>query len=305
MLTSDDLVFFSAIARAPSLAAAARQLDVTPSSVTQRLQALERRLGVQLLHRSGRQLSLTDEGALLLDHGATVVGELAQLTDRVQARRGIVAGRLRVIAPLGFGRAHVAPLLHRFAARHPGLSLDVTLSDRLGRVPVTGWDVAVHIGTLADSSLRAHRLAPNARVLCAAPSLLVTHGVPDVPDDLLRFPCLVLRENDEDTTLWRFTTPRGPATVRIEPHYSSNDGEVIREWALAGAGVLLRSEWSVAADLAAGRLVRLLEDCTLPPADIMALVPTRTGRSARTSACVAFLREEFADVPWRRSSGGA
>lgn len=299
MLTSHDLLFFATIARAPTLAAAARQLDVTASAVTQRLQELERRLGMRLVHRSGRRIALTDEGALLADGGAPIIQSLGVLADEVQARRGIVAGRLRVVAPLGFGRAHVARLADQFAVRHPALSVDLDLTDRLGGIPASAWDVAIHIGVLRDSSLIGLRLAPNARILAAAPELVRRHGLPTTPADLRRMPCLAIRENEEDTTLWRFQTPEAPVTVRVEPVRASNDGEVVRQWALAGAGVMVRSEWSVAGDLAAGRLVQLLPDYPLPSADIMALVPSRTGRSARSAEFVKFLRAEMAVVPWR------
>lgn len=298
MLTSHDLAFFATIARAPTLAAAARQLDVTASAVTQRLQELERRLGVRLVHRSGRRIALTDEGTLLADRGAPIAQSLAALADEVQARQGIVAGRLRVLAPMGFGRTHVAGLVHQFAARHPTISVDLDLTDRLGGIPTSAWDVAIHIGALRDSSLIGIRLAPNARILCAAPELVERHGLPVTPADLRGIPCLAIRENEEDTTLWRFQCSTGQVTVRVEPVRASNDGEVVRQWALAGAGVMVRSEWSVAGDLAAGRLVRLLPDCTLPSADIMALTPSRTGGSARSAHFVAFLREAFAAVRW-------
>lgn len=298
MLTSTDLDFFATISRSPSLAAAARALDVTASAVTQRLQDLERRLGVRLVNRTGRQITLTDEGALLAQEGTGIVQSLSALADALQSRRGIVAGRLRIVAPFGFGRAHVAPLARVFATAHPTLRLELLLTDRLGRIPAGAWDVAVHIGELRDSSLITHRLAPNARVCCAAPSLLARVPAPVVPRDLMTIPCIAIRENEEDTTLWRFTTPTGAATVRIDPFCATNDGEVAREWALAGAGVLVRSEWSVAADLATGRLVRLLPDCRLPDATIMALTSSRTGGSARSARFVTFLQDAFANVRW-------
>jgi DNA-binding transcriptional LysR family regulator len=306
MLSSADLRFFAAVATAESLAAAARVLDVTPSAVTQRLQQLEARLGVRLVDRTGRRITLTDEGETLATEGASLLAGLAGLTERLGARRGAVGGHLRVLAPLGFGRRHVAPAAARFCALHPDVTLDLTLSDRLGRVPETAWDVAVHIGALRDSSLVAHRLAPNERFACAAPDYLARHGVPTAPADLRAHACLALRENDEDVTLWRFRAGDAPpAAVRVRPRLASNDGDVVREWAVAGAGVIVRSEWSVADDLRAGRLVRLLAAYALPRADVVALVGARAGRSARTARFVEHLRGWLRPPPWRARPDGA
>lgn len=301
MLSGADVQFFAAIARSPSLAAAARALDVTPSAVTQRLRELERRVGVRLVERSGRRITLTDEGELLAARGQSIADDLASLGETLAARRGVVAGRLRVLAPLGFGRRHVAPAASRFCADHAEVRLELLLSDRLGRVPETSWDVAVHIGELRDSSLVAQRLAPNERFACASPEFVARHGTPADPGALRSLPCIALRENDEDVTLWRFARADTSAVtqVRIEPRLASNDGDVVRRWAIDGHGVIVRSEWSVARDLRAGRLVRLLEDYRLPSADIVAFVGPRHGRSARTTRFVEYLRAALTPVPWR------
>ena len=300
MLSTADLHFFATVARSSSLAAAARELDVTPSAVTQRLQELERRVGVRLVERSGRRITLTDEGEMLASRGQSIADDLAGLSEVLAARRGVVAGHLRVLAPLGFGRRYVAPIASRFCAEHTEVRLDLVLSDRLGRVTETSWDVAVHIGELRDSSLVAQRLAQNDRVLCASPAFVSRYGAPAAPSALRELPCIALRENDEDVTLWRFMDEAGAVTqVRIEPRLASNDGEVVQEWAVAGHGIIVRSEWSVEADLRAGRLVRLLDDYSLPSADIVALVGARRGRSARTTRFMEYLRHALTPVPWR------
>lgn len=300
MLTIADLDFFGAVARAPSLASAARDLDVTPSAVTQRLQDLERRLGVRLVDRSARRITLTDEGELLASKGRAITDDVAALSETLAARRGEVAGHLRVIAPFGFGRRYVAPIVVAFQTAHPAITIELTVSDRLGRVSDSSWDVAVHIGEFRESALPAQTLAPNERILCASPSFVERHGAPTKPKSLLDFRCLALRENDEDVTLWRFSEPNGgTAQVRIAPSLASNDGDIVREWALDGQGIILRSEWSIAGDLSAGRLVRLLSPYRAQSADVVAFVGPRRGRSARTSRFVQFLRESLTPTPWR------
>ncbi|MCA0375436.1 MAG: LysR family transcriptional regulator [Gemmatimonadetes bacterium] len=300
MLTTADLTFFATIARTPSLAAAARVLDVTPSAVTQRLQELERRVGVRLLERRGRRPTLTAEGELLATRGQAIGDELEALAEALAQRRGVVAGHLRVLAPFGFGRRYIAPVAAAFCRAHPDITLDLALSESVARVPDHSWDVAVHIGGEPHHSLRAEQLAPNARWLVASPAYVAQHGAPETPDALRSARCIALRENDEDVTLWRFTDGAGRTTqVRVRPALASNDGDVVREWALAGEGVIVRSEWSVHDDVAAGRLVRLLPDFALPAADVVAFVGARRGRSARTTAFVARLRDAFQRVPWR------
>jgi DNA-binding transcriptional LysR family regulator len=299
-ITSQDLQFFAVVAEAKSLAAAARTLDVTLSAVSQRLQILERRLGVRLVTRSARQLTLTAEGQLLAARGQTIIDDLGELAETVTHRGSVVAGHLRVLAPFGFGRAYVAPAVAEFGKLHSDVTIELHVSDRLGRMPDTSWDVAVHIGVLHDSALVAHPLAPNARIACAAPRFLEQWGMPVTPADLRRLPCIAIRENEEDVTLWRFIAPDGErVSVRIEPRLSSNDGEVVREWALEGHGIMVRSEWSVARDLREGRLVRVLAAYEQPAADVIALVTPRHGRAARTQAFLQHLRQTLTPVPWR------
>jgi DNA-binding transcriptional LysR family regulator len=306
MLSTDDIRFFVAIAAASTLAAAARALDVTPPAVSQRLQALERRLGVQLVSRSARRLTLTDEGELLVQRGRALLDDATELTDTLLARRGTITGHLKILAPLGFGRRYIAPVVAAFRARYPDVSVDLELSDRLGRAAASSWDIMIHIGALKDSALRLQRLAPNERRLVASPAYLKRRGAPVRPRDLREHDCIALRENEEDVTLWRLSRPRPKSSevVRIEPMLSSNDGEVVKAWALAGCGLIVRSEWDVADDVSAGRLVRVLPGYRLPPADVVALLnPGHGGRARRTQAFLEQLRAALSPPPWRASKG--
>jgi DNA-binding transcriptional LysR family regulator len=305
MINSDDLYFFAAIQSSPSLAAAARLLNVSAPAVTQRLRALETRLGVHLVYRNSRQLTLTQEGELFAEHGRKIVDSLSDLNEALAHRRGEVTGHLRILAPLGFGRRHIAPLVSEFHAANPRLQMDLILTDRLGRTPANAWDLAIHVGSLQEAtpSLTMRQLATNERFLCASPAYLRTHTPPTEPTGLLSHACIALRENDEDVTLWRFRSKSSgeEKSVRVEPTLATNDGEVAKAWALAGRGLLIRSEWDVTEDLRTGRLVRVLKDYELPPAPIVALVGTRRdARVARTRKFLDELTKCFRRPPWRQ-----
>jgi DNA-binding transcriptional LysR family regulator len=289
------------LARSASLAEAARKMDVTPPAVTQRLSALEARIGIRLIDRSGRKMKLTDEGDLVASHGTIVAEAMEALSEALANRKKAVSGHLRIAAPHGFGRLHVAPVVDAFAKSHAGVTVTLDLSDHPGTQLVESSDVIIHIGPPGPMNQIVTTLAPNRRILCASPDYVANASPIQSPSDLARHRCLVVRENDEDVTLWRFLHPsREPQTVRIRPTMCSNDGAVVREWAIAGQGVAIRSEWNVAADLSAGRLKRLLPSWEVPPADVVAMLGTRFGRSARTTAFLAMLRQSLSPAPGRR-----
>jgi DNA-binding transcriptional LysR family regulator len=301
MISTEDLRFFVVLAGSASLSAAARSLDVSPPAVTQRLRLMEEKLGIRLLDRTRGRLMLTDEGQALAERGRGILDELGRLTDTLAARHGTVSGNLSIVAPFGFGRRYVAPLIARFRASFPDVRMSLKLSDHPGHELDNTCDLVIHIGQLRDSSLLARRMAPNERYICAAPSYLAKRGTPERPEDLRQHDCIVLRENMEDVTKLKFAPERSrnAVLVRIESALSSNDGDVIRSWALAGLGLMARSEWDVADDLKAGRLVRVLERWRLPPADIYALFEGRHGRSARVGRFLDVLKASLTPVPWR------
>jgi len=304
MISSDDLHFFNVLAKSATLAESARKLDVTPPAVTQRLRALEARIGIRLIDRSGRRISLTDEGALVASHGMIVADAMEALSEALADRKKAVGGHLRIAAPHGFGRVHVAPVADAFARTHPGVTVTLDLSDHPGAQSVETSDVIIHIGPPASLNQIVTTLAPNRRILCASPDYLAKAAPIQSPSDLMRHRCLVVRENDEDVTLWRFLHPsREPETIRIHPTMCSNDGAVVRDWALAGQGVAIRSEWNIAGDLAARRLKRVLPGWEIPAADVIAMLGTRFGRSARTTAFLSMLRQSLSPPPWRRKTG--
>jgi DNA-binding transcriptional LysR family regulator len=306
MLTSDDLAFFSILTGSKSLAESARKLNVTPPAVTQRLRALEEKVGVRLIDRSGRRLLLTEEGSLVASHSVIVGEAIDSLAEALADRTGAVRGHLRVAAPHGFGRLYVAPVVEAFAREHLGAIATLQLSDHPTAMLVESYDVVVHIGAPGHLDQIVTTLAPNPRILCASPKYLDSAPPILSPADLTQHRCLAIRENEEDVTLWRFTGPRQEnVTVRVDPVMSSNDGAVIREWALSHQGIMIRSEWNVAEDLAEGRLRQVLPDWKLPPADIVAMLGSRHGRSARTAAFLTMLRQSLKPLPWRAARAGS
>jgi len=300
MLSLTDLRFFQAVATASSLAAAARALNVTPPAVTQRLALIEQKLQLKLAERGPAGLRLTAEGGLLAERGATILTDLDGLADELAERRGAVAGPLRVVAPFGFGRLRIAPVLAEFSLEHPELAPSLTLTeDPRGAMRTDLWDVLIHVGRLPDLGMVQKKLASNRRLLCAAPRYALRHGLPETPNDLSAHRIGVVREDQADVTLWSLTSSIGDTkAIRIHPSFESNDGEVIRGWALDGLGIIERSEWSVSDDVRTGRLQSVLPDWRLPDADVVALMNPRSVRAARIEAFVSHLKTELSESAW-------
>lgn len=295
-----DIRFLLVIRESASLLEASRKLGLTPSAVTQRLQQMEKKLDIRLLDRSSRQLRFTDEGELLCLRGAELINQFDALLEDLHERRSGFVGRLKINAPFGFGRQYVAPAVSAFQRLHPEVEIALTLSDQPLVEATDRFDVVIHIGELRASNLICHAIAPNRRFICASPGFIEQHGLPDSPEQLADLPCIALRENNEDVTLWHFTRARKTRSVRIRPVLSCNDGSVIRQWGCEGQGIILRSEWDVADALADGTLVRLLPAWKLPDADVVALTHQREGLPARTRNFMGFLQGYFRPVPgWR------
>lgn len=296
-----DLRFFVTLAESGTLTEAARRMDVTASAISQRLQQLEKRLNVHLIHRSTRRFSLTDEGEMFYTKAVSLLAELDTLIESLRARSGEVGGTLHVWAPLSFGRQYLAPALADFHARHPKLQVSLTLSDLRPAADSERFDLILNIGALPDSNMVAYPIASNKRFLCASPAYVASRGMPKLPADLTDHCCIVLRENEEDVSLWRLRQGATEAAVRVTAGLNSNDGEVTRAWALAGKGIILRSEWAVAENLRTGQLVKVLDDWMLSDADIVALIPQSHAVSARVRLFLDLLRERFQPVPpWRQ-----
>ena len=297
-----DLSFFVLLMKRGSLAAAAQEMGVTPPSVSKRLSALEARLGVRLLHRTTRRISLTPEGETYLVEGTRVLAELDALEHTVAGSRATPKGLLKINATLGFGRQHIAPMLSKFSRAFPEVEVQLHLTDRPVNLVEQGFDASVRLGELPDARLTARLLAPNRRVLCAAPAYLKQAGEPATPRELQQHRCIFLRESDETYGTWHLRAGARQETVKVRGTLSSNDGEAALGWALDGQGILLRSQWDAAPYLRSGRLRPVLPDWSLPPADIYLVFPTKHHLSAKTRALVDFLLDGF--KPRREDAGG-
>src|SRR5512145_375302 len=297
-----EITVFARIVGTGSLSAAARDLGMSPALISRRLAGLEARLGVRLINRTTRSLHLTDEGAAYYETCTRLLAEIEEADAAVSAGRADPRGILRVALPASFGNQHVAPLVPRFAARYPDVQISLSLSDRNVNVVEEGFDLAVRIADLADSSLAARKLAPNRRVVCASPAYLARHGEPRTPEDLVKHNCLAT----DFTMNWDYRGPDGkPGTVRVTGRYACDNWEVLREWAVAGLGVALKSTWDVRRHLEDGSLVSLLPGYTFASdVAIYAVYPHRRHLPAKTRAFIEFLAESFGPEPyWDQPAG--
>jgi len=293
-----ELGFFATLAASASLSAAARDLGITTAAVSKRLSQMETRIGVALVSRTTRRMSLTPEGEVFLEHARRILGDIDDLDQLLTKAKGMPKGLLRVNATLGFGRMHVAPVISRYVARYP--EVDVQLQLSASPPPLTGdeFDVCIRFGDPPDARVLAKRLAPNRRLLCASPKYLARHGQPKVPHDLTHHNCIGIRQGDEAYGVWRLSARKGAKlssqAVKIRGNLTTNDGEIAVNWALDGHGIVMRAEWDIARYLASGRLVQVLPQYHTPDADIFAVYPQRHQLSTRVRAFVEFISTAFA-----------
>jgi DNA-binding transcriptional LysR family regulator len=292
-----ELSFIVTLANCGSLSAAARELGITTPAVSKRLASIEARVGVPLVNRTTRRMSMTPEGEVLLEHARRILAEIADLDQLLAASKAVPKGQLRVNATLGFGRLHIAPAISKYVLRYP--EVDVQLQLSVDPPPLTDdqFDVCIRFGAPSDTRVIARRLAANRRLLCASPKYIAQHGEPRNPGELGRHNCISIRQGDEAYGLWRLSSGReakqhGEA-VKVRGNLTTNDGEIAVNWALDGHGILMRAEWDVERYLRSGRLVQVLPDYQTPDADIYAVYPQRHQLSARIRTFVEFLSEAF------------
>ncbi len=292
---------FVAVSTKGSLTAAAHAEGVAPAVIGRRIDALEERLGVKLLVRTTRRITLTHEGSAFLEDCQRLLADLANAEASVSAGGVKASGHLRVTAPAGFGRRHVAPLVPGFIAQHPEVSLSLNLSDRVVDIVNEGFDCAIRVGDLPDSSLVSIRLADNRRLCVAAPSYLQRAGMPASPADLSRHECLTLSSDASQTRGWAFQVDGEVSHLRPSGRIDCSDGQVLHEWCLGGMGIAWRSTWEVEQDVQAGRLNVLLEDFAAPPNGIYAVFPQRKHLPLRVRLWIDFVKHTYGDISyWSR-----
>ncbi len=289
--------FVSAVAKG-SLAAVARAEGVAPAVIGRRIDALEQRLGVKLLLRTTRRITLTHEGSAFLETCQRLLSDLANAEASVSAGGVKASGHLRITSPAGFGRRHVAPLVPLFAAQHPEVSVSLNLSDRVVDIVNEGVDCAVRVGDLPDSSLVSVRLADNRRLCVAAPAYLARAGTPQHPAELARHECLTLSSDASQTRGWAFLVDGELTHLRPSGRLDCSDGQVLHDWCLAGLGIAWRSTWEVEDEIASGALVSVLDDFRAPPNGIHAVFAQRKHLPLRVRLWIDFLKHTYGDATY-------
>ena len=285
----DDLRVFTIVVRKASFAEAAQELGASPAFVSKRIRLLEEDLAVKLLHRTTRRVSVTEEGERVFHWALRILDDMDQLLQEVAVTRAEPRGLLRVTVPMVYGRRHIAPLVPEFLALHPEVQLQLEMSDARQDLVAEGFDVAVRIGELEDSSLVARRLAPCLSTLCAAPAYLAQAGTPRTPADLERHNCLFY-SLFRGGTQWRLHGPEGEVAITPRGNFEVNNSDAIHTALLAGLGIGNMPDFIVARDLAIGRLVPVLPDHALPEHGIWCVYPKRRHLPAKVAAWLAFLQ---------------
>jgi LysR family transcriptional activator of dmlA len=285
----EDLRLFCAVARNRSFLATAKERGVSPAFVSKRIALLEAALKVRLLHRTTRRVGLNEDGATVYQWALRILEDAEQMAEAVSAARTEPRGLLRISASAGFGRKRIAPALSGLARAHPGLRIHLELLSRPVDLVAEGFDLDLRIGGDSDPGLIVRRIRDNARVLCAAPAYAARCGLPESLRQLEAHACIVVRERDQSFGIWNLQGPRGPEAAHVSGPLSCSNGEVARQWALDGHGIILRSTWDVTEDLEAGLLLRVLPEYR-QDAPVCAVYPLRLTESAKVRVCVEHLQ---------------
>lgn len=296
LIQPSDLGFFVTLANAGSLSAAAREQGISAAAVSRHLAQMESRLGVALINRTTRRMSLTPEGEVYLECARKIQSDMDELEERLWGTTVAPQGLLRVNATLGFGRSHIAALISAFCRQHPRVDVQLQLSVHPPASAEDAYDVCFRFGHPPDSRSIARFIAHNRRLVVAAPAYLQKHGEPQTPQDLTRHNCIGIRQDDA-YGLWRFSSTSGQGrkkseamhSVKVRGNLTTNDGGVAVNWALDGHGILLRAEWDVQKYLQSGQLVQVLQGYSSPDADIYAVYAERHRTSVRVRALVDFV----------------
>lgn len=294
-----DLGFFSTLISSGSLGAAARELGVTTAAVSKHLAQMESRLGLVLVNRTTRRMSLTHEGEIYLDHARRILGEIDDLEHMLWGSTKAPQGLLRVNATLGFGRSHIAPLIAEYVKQFPQVDIQLQLSVNPPAITDDAYDVCFRFGHPPDSRTIARLIAPNKRILVASPAYIREYGEPKSPSELIKHNCIGIRQGDEGYGLWRFSSSKGKSkneftdSAKVRGNLTTNDGGIAVNWALDGRGIVLRAEWDVTQHLQSGRLIQVMKNFETPDADIYAVYAERHKTSVRVKTLIDFAITSF------------
>lgn len=299
-----DMDLFVRIIKNGGLAAAGREVGLSPARMTARMNELEKRYSVRLLNRTTRSVSLTDEGREFYQTCERILAEVTQAEIRLQSGRECFAGPLRITATSDLGQQHVAPVLSKFVHDHPDVKPYLYLTDGIVNLTEEGFDLGVRYGVLADSTMVARKLADSRRVLCASPTYLKRRGIPTTPDALIKHDCLAMIRATEPLVTWYFQSKNSRVAINIQPARATNDGSLIRHWAIEGAGIALKSIWDVAQDIKDNRLVTILDQYTQDferkgtegSADLNVIYPNRQFLPERTRGFIDVLASYFSAI---------
>lgn len=296
-----ELGFLVTLSSSGSLSAVARELGVSKAAVSKRLAIIEGRIGVALVNRTTRRMSLTPEGDAVVERARLILADMEELDQMLSQSQSVPKGLLRVNATLGFGRSHVSPVISRFSRQYPQVDVQLQLSANPPLVTEDSFDVCIRFGPPPDTRMIARRLATNRRLLCASPDYLRRHGEPKTPQDLVNHNCIGIRQGSEAYGIWRLSTGQGARrreeAVRTRGNLATNDGEIAVRWALDGHGIMMRAEWDVIRFLESGQLHQVLPNWETPGADIHAVYPSRLHLSARVRTFVDFMAESLKAGP--------
>lgn len=288
----EDLRVFLTVIRKQSFAGAADELGASPAYVSKRIQVLETALKARLLHRTTRRIALTEDGERAQRWAVRILGDLDDLFDELSEARHTPRGLLHISSSFGFGRNHVAPAISDLAEHYPELEIRLEVFDRVIDLVGEGFDLEIRVGDDLPGQHICKRLVSNKRILCATPAYLERRGVPATLVDLQHHDCLVIKEGKNVFGVWDLDNAGKQHSVRISGPLSSNNGEIVLQWALKDRGILLRSLWDVKPLLETGELVQVLPEYS-QSANVWALYPTRLSNSAKLRVCVEFLSEHF------------
>lgn len=296
----EDLRLFCVVARNRSFAATARELGLSKAVVSKRIALLEAAIMEQLFHRTTRSVQLTAQGEIVHLWAQRILEDVDLMGEAISREKAAPSGLLRICSSTGFGRNRLAPALSELARRFPQLEIQVELFDRPVDLVDEGFQLDIRIGAVREGNVIKRQIARNRRVLCASPAYLERCGTPQSLADLQDHRCIPIRERDQDFGHWELAGPEGPVAIKVSGPLSANNGEIVRQWAIDGHGIILRSTWDVSREIESGVLVPVLPEY-FQQADVWAVYPSRLSVSAKVKVCVEFLEQWFAQTGMNKS----